>query len=286
MKNSSSSRDTWLFRGEGYGMMLQTKRWFAILVCVIALFSATTTGAQSDAVLGVSVTPGKFEAAMPPGTTYNVPITVTNTSFNSTHILASMADFGLSVNGNYEFDKVGTHPYSILKWAAIRPREFDIPTNSSQQVELSLSVPSDQSLNGEYAGVVFFQTRPQRGSRGVFFSARVATKLYITISGTEKINGAITKMTSVKATGGQSYRIVFKNTGNTHVYTRGELTVQKDGAVVYQVPLPENLLVERGGERLIQVLGKSLKAGTYQAIATVDYGGRTQTGGQINFDVH
>jgi len=267
-------------------MMHQTKRWFAILIGVVALCGAMTTGAHSDNVLGITVTPGKFEAAMPPGSTYNVPITVTNTSFASTHILTSLADFGLSANGDYQFGKVGTRPYSVLKWAAIKPREFDIPANANQQVQLSLAVPSEQGLNGEYAGVIFFQTRPQRGNRGVFFSARVATKLYVTISGTEKIDGAITKMTSVKAPGGQSFRVTFKDTGNTHVYCRGQLTVQKDGAVVYQVSLADNNLVERGGERVFQALGKTLKPGTYQATATMDYGGRTETGGQINFDVH
>lgn len=286
MKQNPSARDFGSFRDEGVGMMQQVKRFRAILICLAVVYGMTMATAQSDPVIGISVTPGKFEAAMPPGTTYNVPITVTNTSISSTHILASLADFSLNLNGDYEFAKVGSQPYSILKWAAIRPREFDIAPSTSQQVELSLAVPSDQTLSGEYAGVVFFQTRPERGNKGVFFSARVATKLYITIQGTEKIDGAVTKMTSAKTSGGQSYRVVFKNTGNAHVYCRGQLTVQENGAVVYQVALPDNLLVERGGERLIQVVGKSLKPGTYQAIATLDYGGKTETGGEINFDVH
>lgn len=260
------------------------KRFYALL-SLFALIGAMTATANSDAILGITVTPGKFEAAMPPGTTYNVPITVRNTSFASSHILTSLSDFSLSDNGDYEFSKAGERPNSVLRWAAVRPREFDVAPNTTEQVELSLTVPDDKSLSGEYAGVVFFQTRPQRGNHGVAFSARVATKLYITIQGTEKIDGAITKMVSAKAPAGQMYRVQFKNTGNAHVYCRGELIVQKDGAVVYQLPLPENLLVERGGTRMIQVLGNKLPAGDYQAIATVDYGGKTQTGGEINFVV-
>ena len=265
--------------------MQQLKRLYSTLI-LLAIVAAMPSKASSDAVVGINVTPAKFEAAMTPGTTTNVPITVNNSSFEPTHILASLADFGLSQSGDYEFVKVGSRANSVLRWASINPREFDVPPNSMQQVQLTLSIPDDKTLSGEYAGVVFFQTRPQRGKKGVMFSARVAAKLYVTIQGTEKIDGAITKMSSTKAPGGQLYRVQFKNTGNTHVYTRGELIVQKDGTVVYQVPLPNNLLVERGGVRDIDTLGKTLPPGSYQAIATLDYGGKTETGGEINFVVH
>jgi hypothetical protein len=44
--------------------------------------------------------------------------------------------------------------------------------------------------------------------------------------------------------------------------------------------------VERDGERVLEASGKKLPPGTYQAIATIDYGGKTETGGAIAFDVH
>ncbi|HUA09003.1 MAG TPA: hypothetical protein VMA98_06980 [Candidatus Acidoferrales bacterium] len=265
--------------------MQQLKRLITLLVVALLLFGGSTTAGDSLG-LGIAVTPGKFEAAIPPGTTYNVPVTVANTTSSSVHILASLADFTLSQNGNYEFEKIGTSPYSLLRWAAIRPREFDIPPGTSQQVQLTIAMPPDTNLSGEYAGVVFFQTRPERGRGGVAFSARVAAKFYITVPNTVQINGAITKMTSTKASGHQLFRVLFKNLGNAHVYLRGQVIVQKGGSVVYQVPMTDNMLVERGGERLIEVDGKALEPGSYQAIATIDYGGKTETGGEINFEVH
>ena len=266
-------------------MMQKLKRCTAILAALLVLAGALTSRANS-VELGLQVTPGKFEAAMSLGTTYNVPVTVANTTTSQIHVLASLSDFGLNENGDYIFTRVGTRPYSLLKWASIRPREFDVPPGTSQQVQLTLVVPSDQQLSGEYAGIVFFQTRPERRQGGFAFSARVAAKFYVTIPNTVKIDGAIIKMASAKAPGGEMYRVLFKNMGNAHVYLRGQLTVQKGGTVVYQAPLADNVLVERGGERLLEVRGKTLGAGTYQAIATLDYGGKTETGGEINFDVH
>jgi hypothetical protein len=265
--------------------MQQLNRLATLLVALVLLFGGMTTPGDSIG-LGITVTPGKFEASIPLGTTYNVPITVTNTTDGSVHILTSLSDFGLSLGGNYEFERIGTSEYSLLKWAAVRPREFDIPAGTSQQVQLTIAMPSDDKLSGEYAGVVFFQTRPERHGGGVAFSARVASKFYITVPNTVQINGAITKMTSTKAPGRQIYRVLFKNSGNAHEYLRGQVTVQKGGNVVYQVPMPDNMLVERGGERLIELSGKGLAPGSYQAIATIDYGGKTETGGEINFDVH
>lgn len=265
--------------------MLQLKRLATLLVALLVLFGSSVTTGDSIG-LGITVTPGKFEAAIPLGTTYNVPITVANTTDNSVHILTSLADFSLSPGGNYEFEKIGTSQYSLLKWAAVRPREFDIPAGTAQQVQLTIAMPSDDKLSGEYAGVVFFQTRPERRGGGVAFSARVASKFYITVPNTVQINGAITKMSSAKSSSRQIYRILFKNVGNAHEYLRGSVTVQKkDGSVVYQVPMPDNMLVERGGERLIELSGQKLESGSYQAVATIDYGGKTETGGEINFDV-
>jgi hypothetical protein len=265
--------------------MLQLNRLNTLLVSLLVLFGATTA-AGDPLALGLTVTPGKFEASIPLGTTYNVPVTVANTTQTSIHVLASLSDFALSESGNYEFEKLGTSQYSLLRWAAIRPREFDIPPGTSQQVQLTIAMPSDPNLSGEYAGVVFFQTRPERHAGGVAFSARIAAKFYITVPNTVAINGAITKMVSSKGPGRQTYRVLFKNVGNAHEYLRGQVTVQKGGNVVYQVPMPDNMLVERGGQRLIEVSGRPLEPGEYQAIATIDYGGKTETGGEISFSVH
>jgi hypothetical protein len=240
----------------------------------------------SSVGLGIEVTPGKLEIEIPAGASYNVPISVRNSSFDPVHVLASMVDFGVGVSGDYEFMKVGTRPYSLMRWASIRPREFDIPPGSAQQVQLTLQVPQEADLSGEYAGIVFFQTRPSRQKgNSVAFSVRVASKIYATIPGTVDPKGAITKMTAGSSPRGETYRVLFRNTGNTHVYLRGQLVVQRGNAVVDTLQLGQGDLVERGGLRQLEVVGKHLDPGTYQAIATVDYGGKTETGGEIAFDV-
>lgn len=255
----------------------------AALACVLLMGQAPPGGAGLG--MGLNVSPAKLELSMKPGETYNLPVTIQNGSGASTHVQASMVDFGVLPNGQYQFDKVGRRPYSLLRWASINPREFDIASNSTQQVRVSLNVPQ-APLSGEYAGIVFFQTRPERQQHAVAFSVRVASKIYLTITGTTKIDGAVAKMSAAPTSSGENYRVLFRNTGNTHVYINGELRVLKDGVTVDRIALPSSQLVERGGDRLIELSGKSLQPGKYQAIATVDYGGKTQTAGEIVFDKH
>lgn len=264
--------------------MMQNRRVVLSLIVAAVLGLLPIHGDPID--LGLQVTPGKLEVSIPAGVSYNLPITVHNSGDGSTHVQATMVDFGVNQNGDYEFKKVGAQPYSLLRWASMRPREFDIAQNTTQQVQVTISVPQQANLSGEYAGVIFFQTRPERrpGST-VAFSARVASKIYETIPNTVKIDGAITKMTTAGGGGNQVYRIVFKNTGNAHVYARGQLMVQRGGSIVDRVEMPDNMLVERGGERVVVIKGKKLPEGSYQAIATMDYGGKTETGGQIMFNV-
>lgn len=250
----------------------------------IALGAALLVTAPAPADIGINVSPAKFQLAMTPGSTYNVPITVSNGTGDATHIQATMVDFGVAENGDYQIQHVGARPNSLMRWASMNPREFDLPANSTQQVRLSLAVPPS-GVTGEYAGIVFFQTRPtRRAGATVSFAVRVATKIYLSIPGTVKIDGAISKMNESHAPGRETYRVLFKNTGNAHVYLRGELSVKKDGVTVDRMVMPAEMLVERGGSRLIEMSGKALPSGKYEAIATIDYGGTSITAGEIAFE--
>lgn len=239
----------------------------------------------TESGLGLNVSPAKFEFSMSPGMSYNIPVTIQNGTPAATHIQASLVDFSVLPDGGYRFERPGSRPYSVMRWASINPREFDLAAGTMRQVRLTIAVPNKKGLSGEYAGIAFFQTRPVRRAHAIAFSIRIATKVYLTIPGTVSLDGAITKMSAIRSGSGERYHVVFKNTGNAHEYITGDVQVQKGGATLQRVSIPANQLVERGGERIINVSGKSLPPGRYEAIAMVDYGGKTMTGGEVAFTV-
>src|ERR1700722_12036561 len=99
--------------------MIRQRR--GILAAVGLAIATLIPHSANTAGLGLEVTPGKLEIAVPGGATYNVPISVRNSSFDPLHVQASMVDFGVGPDGSYQFQKVGAREYSLLKWAAIRP---------------------------------------------------------------------------------------------------------------------------------------------------------------------
>ncbi len=258
----------------------------AFVAALVAL-SLLLPAAGDTAGFGIEVSPAKLDISIPSGTTYNIPVTVHNTTSDSIHIQGSLVDFGVSRGGEYQFQKVGTRRFSLMRWSSINPREFDLPGGTTQQVRLTIAVPPDSHLSGEYAGIAFFQTRPvRRAGTNFAFSARVASKIYATVGADQSPAGAIVKMDSATASRGQTYRVLFRNTGKVHEYLNGQIVVQRAGDTVDRIGMPDSLLVERGGERLVQLGGKRLSPGTYQVIATIDYGGKTETGGAITLAVH
>lgn len=259
-------------------------RTLGLITVCCGVFGITPGASQG---LGLDVTPAKLELSVPPGTQgWNIPITIRNSSGAAVHIVSSMSDFSVTRAGDYAFERPGTRPYSLMKWATINPREFDLSPTTTEQVRLTLNVPKSSALSGEYAGILFFQTRPTRHANTVAVSVRIATKIYATIPGTVKLDGAISKMTSAGSSSDRVYRVLFVNRGNAHVYCSGQLVVQKGNQVIERITMPKDMLVERGGDRLIEVTGKRLPAGKYLAIAMIDYGGKTMTGGEISFDAH
>ena len=100
----------------------------ALIGAVLALVPA-----GSSAELGLDVSPAKLEIVFVPGSSYNLPVTVHNNGQAPVHVLTSMSDFTLNEAGDYQFVKPGTVGYSLMKFATVNPREFDLPANQSQQ---------------------------------------------------------------------------------------------------------------------------------------------------------
>ncbi len=238
---------------------------------------------SSRADLGLDVSPAKYEVQLPAGLTQTVPLTIRNTGADVVHVQVTIVDFNVGTNGQYAFFRPGTNKYSAATWMSVNPREFDLQPNTLSQVRLSLTVPAQAS--GEHSAIVFFQTRPTRHQGGVSFSERIAAKIYELVPNTLRLAGEVDDVSSKSVSGGQRYLVGFKNTGNAHVYLNGRIEVKQGSKLVERLEMPKQMLVERGGARVIDVVGEKLPPGSYTAVALIDYGGPNLTGGEKTFTV-
>jgi len=258
---------------------------YAALAALLATLGAAPYGGG----IGLSVVPGRIDVQISPGEVTNVPVMVSNASDAPMHIVVTSGEFTIDDTGTYAYSPPSGQGNSLATWLAIRPREFDIAPESFQQVQLSVVVPA-RRLSGEYAGVVFFQTRPGRAAlhqgAGMAFAERYADKVYATVAGTGTRDGRVEHVLAAVKDGKEQYRVAFRNTGNVHEFLNGRIEVLRNGAVVQSLAMPKNTLVERGGERNIVVTGDRLAPAAYDIVAIIDYGGGSKTGGKVHFEAH
>jgi len=239
--------------------------------------------APAPADLSLDVSPAKYELQVLPGKDETIPILVRNTGDAQVHIQVSLGDFLVGRDGNNQFLPPGKGPYSMSNWVDVNPRECDLDPQSVKQVRFTITVPN--GATGEYSSLVFFTTRPPRKPGGLAIAERIASKLYEIIPDTARFAGEIDDVSARPDDAGEKYLIGFHNTGNAHVYLSGRVEIKSGGQIVDRVVMPHDMLVERNGKRLIEVVGKKLPPGSYSAVALIDYGGPNLIAGQTNFTV-
>jgi hypothetical protein len=233
--------------------------------------------------LSLDVTPAQYEFQANAGTQTTFPILVRNVGNGTVHVVVTLADVDTSAaNGSARFLPAGTKKFSASRFSAVNPREFDIPENGVQQVRYTVSMPA--TARGEYTSFVFFTTRPPRKPGGFGLAESVASRLYA-VAGDAITGGAVGGVSSLPVTGGREYSVKFLNTGSMHEYVGGIVNILKDGAPVDHITLPAHRLVPRGEALTVTAQGKKLPAGTYDAIAIVDYGGSSRVAGKTTFVV-
>jgi len=246
------------------------------------LATALTANPQpAHADLSLDVTPSQYEFAAAPGTMQTIPITVRNVGSVSAHVVVSLADVVSTKAGEAKFAPPGSSRYSSGKWSSVNPREFDLAPDAFTQVRYTVTVPSGAS--GEYATLAFFTTRPPRKPGGFGLAEAVASRLYVAVGDLQQA-GAVEAVVTSPTSSGRSYAVTLRNMGSMHEYFNGYIEVKHGSENVDKVTL-RRTLVGRGQSMVVDAQGKTLTAGTYDAIAIVDYGGKTRVAGKTTFVV-
>jgi len=247
---------------------------------VVALASHPQPAAAD---LSLDVTPAQYEFQASAGTQTTFPIMVRNVGNGTVHVVATLADVDTSAeNGAARFLPPGTKKFSAGRFSALNPREFDIPVDGVQQVRYTVTMP--HTARGEYSSFVFFTTRPPRKPGGFGIAESVASRLYA-VAGDAIPGGAVDGVSSLPVLSGREYSVKFLNTGSMHEYVGGIVNILKDGSPVDHITLPAHRLVQRGEAAIVTAEGKKLPAGTYSAIAIVDFGGASRVAGKTTFVV-
>lgn len=248
-------------------------------------------GVQLEAQpLEFGISPGDVELVPGPGGTASGVLVVMNQSLRRVRFHVKVQDMYLRPGGELEILEPGSVAWSVANMVRLVPTEFDLDPKTMMPVKITVTVPGD-ARGGRYGAIVVSPTPVLQsgGERGTFFVIvpKLAARLLVPVKGTEVVRGAITNMLAAPRAGGKGadIKVVFRNSGNVHVRTSGDVTIlNASGQQVGKLALPEALVLPASVREFKAFWeANNLEPGTYTVRAVIDYGADVLVAGEVGF---
>src|SRR5256712_6181488 len=195
-------------------------------VAALLAFSSTPTDAQS---IRYGISPGEIELVPPPGGTASAVLVVYNKAPNTARMRVAVRDLYVRPDGVADVLEPGKLSWSVARFTRVQPAEFDLEPERQMPVRIAVTVPPD-ARGGLYGMIVVTSTpvlQTPAAGKGTFVvvAPKLAARLLVAIRGTEVCTGANGDMPAAPRPrgAGADIRVAFRNKGNVHLHTRGEV---------------------------------------------------------------
>lgn len=258
----------------------------AVIAAALLLLSGAPLSGQP---LEFGLTPPELELVPAPGGTASGVLVVFNKSPRRVRFRVTLADIYIRPSGTIDVLKPASTAWSVAAMSRVQPAEFDLDPDRQIPVRISVTVSAD-ARGGRYGAIIVepspvLQTTGVRGTVTVIVP-KLAAKLLVPIRGTEIVQGDLVNMlAAARPRGlGADVKIVFRNTGNVHVRTRGELALlDATGRSLGHVALDEAIVLPGSVRELAVAWTRPLDPGTYAVRTTIDFGGSVLLAGEATF---
>ena len=199
--------------------------FFVILLSITFAYSwSNQTGAVVDTKLkGLTLSPLRSELNIVPGTSLNGTLTVINSTDKSMTVNLSATEFSVI---NQQYDYAFTDESNLAKWVTFGQSEINLAAGKSQKVTFTVGVPLSAEPGGRYVSL-FASTNVATSDSAVESVQRIASLLYITVTGDVTRVGHLVSLSSPWIISGQSmWTVALQNTGTTHFRSRYNVQTQ------------------------------------------------------------
>ena len=199
--------------------------FFVILLSITFACSwSSQTGAVTDTKLkGLTLSPLRSELNIAPGTSLDGVLTVINSTDKSMTVDLSATEFSVI---NQQYDYAFTSESNLAKWITFSQPEINLEAGKSQKVTFTVGVPLSAEPGGRYVSL-FASTNVATSDSAVESVQRIASLLYITVTGDVTRVGHLISLSSPWAINGQSmWTVALQNTGTTHFRSRYNVKTQ------------------------------------------------------------
>lgn len=200
----------------------------ASIVAVILIFTYPLTVSAIDgntpSVKGLTLSPLRAELDIEPGTSLNGVLKVTN--FSTKPMLVTMSAEVFSVI-NQQYDYAFTAESNVVKWVTFNISEINLEPGNSQDIKYTVGVPLSAEPGGRYISLFASTDASESKGTSVESKQRVASLLYITVTGDVSRAGQLISLSSPWVVSGDStWSAALQNTGTTHYRSRYKLQIK------------------------------------------------------------
>jgi hypothetical protein len=214
--------------------------------------------------------------------------------------IVTREDWDREENGENRFVPSGSTRNSCGALMSVFPTAFRMEPGASQVIRLV--VEKAPNLSKECWDIVFVQELPQKRPltrTGLQYIFRTGVKVYVVPRGLKR-DAAITDMRVVSAGSRlasqgraaasapvkQRISIQFSNSGGVHLVGKGRIEFRRlDNSVAAQIPIAEFPTLPGAVRRLEVDLPPTVPAGSFVALALIDFGGAEIAAGQVELTV-
>jgi hypothetical protein len=249
---------------------------------LVAIFLAILPGAifaQDVDQINLGISPQVLELSANPGDVIKNEVRLTNGSDQAIEIETIPKNFtptGEEGGVNLTEDETS---FSLADWITVIPSSIIIPAETTQDFEVTISVPTNAEPGGHFGSVAFKTVPPPAGDgNSAQVSQEIAPVILLKVAGDIVEEANISSFESSKSFWSNENPITFdtriENTGNVHFKPSGNITIKNMfGGVVTVIPLEEkNTLPDSIRKITTDWSDPGFAVGKYTAELTVVYG--------------
>jgi len=223
------------------------------------------------AQVGFLLSPPKFQITLFANQSANKTIDLKNVTGDTLYVETVLEDFFLTPYGKPQFKPAGVYPYSCSKWIQVNPVSFLLLPHGKKIVRFTVTLPGGS--DGDYLGVITFKSKglPKKWTPSIAIYGEISVFVHLISANTGILDGDMEGL-SVKQ---DTIFVTYHNTGNVRNHIDCTIEIKSlSGKTIWQAE-QKNKLVLRNSERILTLLiNKKLRKGTYNILATIDYGGK------------
>jgi Bacterial protein of unknown function (DUF916) len=203
-----------------------------LVILFFALFSILVpTFAQAQGQAGVSISPAIVEETVDPGMQQKYSVTIKNLNdyeqkfYLFTRNISDVRDGGTPVFTESTGEKTGME---LAEWVTLPVSEITLSPGVDQQIDFTLSVPTDAIPGSHFGGIVISVDPPDITSSGAAVGYQVANIISIRVSGDAQDSANIRQFSTKKFFHGSKnvdFLLRIENTGSTLVRPSGPVEI-------------------------------------------------------------